>query len=54
MPELKLRPPKKNHLKLTEFGDFFVEMGQGGFERLAVMGIGGTFEVVHNAGPREL
>jgi nucleoside-diphosphate-sugar epimerase len=38
----------------VEFGDFFVEVGQGGFERFAVIGVGGGFEVVDDAGAGEL
>jgi hypothetical protein len=40
--------------KLAEFGDFLVEMGQGGFQGLAVVGIGGVGQIVADARAREL
>jgi hypothetical protein len=40
--------------RLGEVGDFFVEMSEGGFERFAVIGVGGGDEVVGDAGAREL
>jgi len=35
---------------LAEVGDFFVEVGQGGFEGFAVVGVGGGGEVIGDAG----
>jgi hypothetical protein len=35
--------------RLREFGEFLVEVGEGGFERLAMMGIGGRLQVVKDA-----
>ncbi len=37
---------------LAEVGDFLVEVGQGGFERFAMVGVGGGSEVVGDAGAR--
>jgi hypothetical protein len=34
---------------LPEFGKFFVEVGQGGFERLTMIGISGGLQVVEDA-----
>jgi len=38
--------------RLAEVGDFFVEVGEGGFERLAVVGMSGGGEVVGDADAR--
>jgi hypothetical protein len=40
--------------RLTEGGDFLVEMGEGGFERFAMVGMSGGSEIVHHAGTRKL
>jgi hypothetical protein len=40
--------------RLGQVGDFFVEVGEGGFEGFAVIGVGGGGEVVGDAGAREL
>ena len=39
---------------LAEVGDFLVEVGQGGFERFAVLGVGSGGEIVHDADTRKL
>jgi hypothetical protein len=36
-------------VELGEVGDFFVEVGEGGFKGFAVVGVGGSGEVVGNA-----
>ena len=41
-------------MRLGEVGDFFVEVGQGGFQGFAVIGMRGGGEVVGDAGAREL
>ena len=40
--------------RLGERGDFFVEVGQGGFQGFAVIGVGSGGQVVGDAGAREL
>jgi hypothetical protein len=37
---------------LAEVGDFFVEVGESGFERFAVVRVRGGGEVVHDTGAR--
>ena len=37
------------HVELAEVCDFFVEVGEGGFEGFAVVGVGGGGEVVGDA-----
>jgi hypothetical protein len=37
---------------LTEVGDFLVEVGEGGFEGLAMVGVGGVGEVVGDSRAR--
>ena len=37
---------------LLQFGEFFVEMGESGFEGFAMIGVRGRFEVIENAGAR--
>ena len=37
---------------LAEVGDFFVEVGEGGFEGFAVVGMGGGSEIVGDADAR--
>jgi len=37
---------------LTEVGDFFVEVGEGGFERFAMIRVSGGSEVIHYADTR--
>jgi hypothetical protein len=37
---------------LTQIGDFFVEVGEGGFEGLAMVGMSGGSEIVHDADTR--
>src|SRR6266852_4405016 len=44
----------RNSSGLGEVGDFFVEVGQGGFQGFAVIGMSGGAEVVGDAGAREL
>jgi len=39
-------------ISLVEVSDFFVEVGESGFERLAVVGMSGGRKVVGNASPR--
>jgi hypothetical protein len=39
---------------LTQIGDFFVEVGEGGFERFAMVGMSGGSEVVGDADARQL
>src|SRR6266404_8946961 len=38
----------------AQVGDFFVQVGEGGFEGFAVIGVGGGIQVVCDAGAREL
>ncbi len=38
--------------QLTQIGDFLVEMGEGGFEGLAMVWMSGGSEVVHDADAR--
>ena len=45
---------ERNRSGLGEVGDFFVEVGQGGFEGFAVIGMSGGAEIVGDAGAREL
>ena len=40
--------------RLLQIGDFFVEVGEGGFERFAMLGMGGGSKVIHDAGARQL
>ena len=40
--------------RLSQIGDFFVEVGEGGFEGFTVVGMSGGGEVVHDADTREL
>jgi hypothetical protein len=40
--------------RLRKVGDFLVEVGQGGFEGFAVIGVGSGGEVVDDARAREL
>src|SRR6266851_3436565 len=44
----------RNSSGLGEVGDFFVEVGQGGFQGFAVIGMSGGAEIVGDAGSREL
>ena len=37
---------------LAEVGDFLVEVGEGGFEGFAVLGVSGGREVIHDARAR--
>ena len=37
---------------LGEIGDFFVEMGEGGFQGFAVIGVGGGRQIVQDARAR--
>jgi len=46
----KAGPHRK--FQLAEVGDFFVEVGEGGFERLAVVGVSGGSEIVHDVDAR--
>jgi len=34
------------------FADFFVEVGEGGFERFAMLGMSGGLEVIHDSDAR--
>lgn len=40
--------------ELAEVGNFFVEVGEGGFEGFAMVGMSGGGEIVDDAGAREL
>src|SRR6266550_3595382 len=40
--------------RLTQIGDFFVEMGEGGFKGLAMVGMSGGSEVVHDTDTGQL
>jgi len=42
------------HGRLFNFGDFLVEVGEGGLERSAMIGVLGGFEVVDYASARQL
>jgi hypothetical protein len=41
-------------MHVHQFGDFFFQVGQSCFERFAMVGIRGGFQVVHDAGAGEL
>ena len=41
-------------VELAEVGDFLVEMGEGGFQGFAVVGVRGVGEVVDDASAGEL
>ena len=46
--------PREGNDQLGQFGDFLVEMIEGGFERFVVVRIGGVCQIVGDADAREL
>ena len=40
--------------RLVQFGELFVEVSESGFERLAMVGVSGGFEIMRNASSGEL
>jgi hypothetical protein len=52
VPEMKEGDSLGGELKLTQVGDFFVEVGEGGFEGFAMVGVSSGREVVHDSDTR--
>jgi hypothetical protein len=51
-PRTRRRLDENLGYALAEVGDFFVEVGEGGFQGFAMLGMGGGGEVVYDAGAR--
>jgi hypothetical protein len=51
---LRTEGTEKTRRRSGEVGDFFVEVGEGGFQGFAVVGVRGGVEVVRDADAREL
>jgi len=49
---MKKRRFRSGKFRLAEIGDFLVEVGEGGFEGFAMLGVGGGREVIHDARAR--
>ena len=42
----------QERMRLGQIGDFLVEEGEGGFERGAMLGVGGGSKVIHDTNAR--